>query len=188
MVPTGTMSSASTWAAAHEAVLSPRRFARWESGKPPFFIRIYLRMVASSNPTVLTQYPRDQKCFPLLCLLPSKYLWIRIALFPFKNPMTKAMLNFGATLRHIWMWSAFSVPSTISIPFCLHKSFKISATWRLNLPYSFLFRYLGTITKWYLQSQRTCDKLCQSCIGSSSLRPQSGLSWRESLFFFSPER
>ena len=41
-----------------------------------------------------------------------------------------------------------------------------------NVPYS--FRYFGTITTWYLQSQRTCDKLCQSCIGSSSLFPQWG--------------
>jgi hypothetical protein len=45
---------------------------------------------------------------------------------------------------------------------------------RLNFPYKFLFRYFGIITTWYLQSQRTCDKLCQSCIGSSSLGPEWG--------------
>ncbi len=125
-------------------------------------------MASSSKPTVLTQYPRDQKCLPFVCLFFSKYRWIRTALLPFKNPITNAMLNFGGTLRHIWIWSGLKFPSNNSTPRCRHRSFIISPTCRLNFPYSFLFRYFGTIITWYFQSQRTCDKLCQSCIGFSS--------------------
>ena len=136
--------------------------------------RIYLRMVSSSKPTVLTQYPRDQKCFPFVCLLFAKCRWIRMALLPFKNPMTNAMLNFGGTLRHIWIWSGLKFPSNNSTPRWRQRSFIISPTWRLKAPYNFLFRYLGTITTWYLHSQRTCDRLCQSCIGSFSYPPLKG--------------
>jgi len=131
-------------------------------------------MVSSSKPTVLTQYPRDQKLFGVGCPLRCIYRWIRTALLPFKKPTVKAMLYLGGMLRHMWTWSDFNVPSSISIPLCRHKSFNISPTIRLNLPYSFLFRYFGAITKWYLQSQRTCDKLFQSCIGSSSFKSLRG--------------
>ena len=144
--------------------------------------RIYLRMVSSSKPTVLTQYPRDQKCLPFVCLLFSKYRWIRTALLPFKKPITNAMLNFGGTLRHMWMWSALKLPSNNSTPRCRQRSFRISPTWRLNFPYNFLFRYFGIMTTWYLHSQRTCDKLCQSCIGSSSLFPKWGFPRGRSYF------
>ena len=107
---------------------------------------IYLRMVSSSKPTVLTQYPRLQKCLPFVCLFLSKYRWISTALFPFKNPITNAMLNFGGTLRHMWTWSALKFPSSSSTPRCRQRSFIISPTWRLNFPYNFLFRYFGAIT------------------------------------------
>src|SRR5512146_2235332 len=40
---------------------------------------------------------------------------------------------------------------------------------RLSLPEKTFRRYFGMITTWYLQSQRTWDKLCHSCIGSSFL-------------------
>jgi hypothetical protein len=33
-----------------------------------------------------------------------------MALFPFKNPVMKAMLNFGGTLRLIWIWSGIKCP------------------------------------------------------------------------------
>ena len=79
-----------------------------------------------------------------------------------------AMLNFGGTLKHIWMWSGIKCPSISSTRFWRHSSPTISPTAVRNLPYKRLFRYLGTITTWYLQSHLTCDKLCQSCIGSSS--------------------
>jgi len=135
--------------------------------------RIYLRMVSSSKPTVLTQYPRDQKCLHFVCLFFSKYRWILTALLPFKKPNTNAMLNFGGTLRHMCIWSDFKLPSNNSTPRCRQRFFIILPTLRLNFPYNFLLRYFGIMTTWYLQSQRTCDKLCQLCIGSSSL----GLTW-----------
>src|SRR5512142_482695 len=40
---------------------------------------------------------------------------------------------------------------------------------RLSLPEKTFRRYFGMITTWYLQSQRTWDRLCHSCIGSSFL-------------------
>ena len=91
-----------------------------------------------------------------------------MALLSFKKPMINAMLNLGGTLKHIWMWSGCKCPSTNSTCFWRHSCFNISPTaWR-NLPYNCFFRHLGTITTWYLHSHRTCDKLCQSCLGSSS--------------------
>jgi len=95
-----------------------------------------------------------------------------MALLPFKKPMINAMLNFGGTLRQIWMWSGIRCPSSTSTRFWRHNSLKISPTAFRNLPYNRLFRYLGTITTWYLQSHLTCDKLSQSCIGSSSSSAQ----------------
>ena len=114
----------------------------------------------------------EQKCLPFVCLFFSKYRCIRTALLPFKKPIAYAILNFGGTLRHMWIWSGLKLPSNNSTLRCRQRSFIISPTWRLNFPYNFLFRYFGTMTTWYLQSQRTCDKLCQSCIGSSSLCPE----------------
>src|SRR5512142_1921034 len=40
---------------------------------------------------------------------------------------------------------------------------------RLSLPEKTFRRYFGMITTWYLQSQRTWDRLCHSFIGSSFL-------------------
>src|SRR5512135_2331770 len=40
---------------------------------------------------------------------------------------------------------------------------------RLSLPEKTFRRDFGMITTWYLQSQRTWDKLCHSCRGSSFL-------------------
>jgi len=133
--------------------------------------RIYFRIASSSSPTVLTQYPRAQKCIPVTRRWPKILRWIKTALLPFKNPITKAMLNFGGTLKHIWMWSGIRCPSNNSTPLCRHKSRKILPTRHRNLPYNLFLRYFGTITTWYLQSHLTCDKLLQSCIGSSSSLP-----------------
>ena len=128
---------------------------------------MYFRIVFSSKPTVLTQYPRDQKFSPVTLLFPVRR-WMITALLPFKNPMTNATLNLGGILKHMWTWSGINCPSNISTPRCRDNSRNISPTSFFTLPYSFLFRYLGTITTWYLQSHLTCDKLCQSCIGNSS--------------------
>ena len=139
-------------------------------------------MVSSSNPTVLTQYPRLQKCLCFVWVFLIKYRWIRTALLPFRNPITNATLNFGGILKHMWTWSALKFPSNSSILHCRQRSFIISPTCRLNFPYRFLFRYLGTMTTWYLQSQRTCDKLCRSCIGFSSLNPIWGFPGGKTYF------
>ena len=82
---------------------------------------MYLRIVSSSNPTVLTQYPLAQKCNPDTRFLPNTVRWINTALLPFKNPITNAILYFGATLKHIWMWSGFKCPSSNSTPHCRHR-------------------------------------------------------------------
>jgi len=130
-------------------------------------------MVSSSNPTVLTQYPRAQKCIPVTFLYPA-LRWILTALFPFMNPKTNATLYLGGIFKHIWTWSGIRCPSRTSISFCRARSLKISPTSRFTFPYNTLFRYFGTMTTWYLQSHRTCDKLSQSCIGFSSIIPQRG--------------
>jgi hypothetical protein len=145
--------------------------------------RMYLRMVSSSKPTVLTQYPRLQKCLRFLCAFLTKYRWILTALLPFRNPITNATLNFGGILKHMWTWSAFKFPSNSSIPRCRQRSFIISPTYRLNLPYRFLFRYLGIMTTWYLQPQRTCDKLYQSCIVFPPLIPFGAFQEEKPILF-----
>ena len=148
-----------------------------------FCSRIYLRMVSSSSPTVLTQYPRDQKCNPVTRLLPA-LRWMRTALFPFRKPITNAMLNFGGTRKHIWTWSGLKCPSSSVTPRWRHKSRKISPARRFTSPYNFLFRYFGAITTWYLQSHRTCDKLSHSCIGSSSSAHKLGFPGGRTYFIF----
>ena len=133
--------------------------------------RLYLRMVSSSNPTVLTQYLLAQKCRPDTRFLPKILRWIKTALLPIKNPITNAILYFGATLSHIWMWSGLKCPASNSTPRWRNRSRNISPTQVRNFPYNFFSRYLDTNTTWYLQSHLTCDKLVQSCIGNSSSLP-----------------
>jgi hypothetical protein len=111
-----------------------------------------------------------------------------MVLFPFKKSIINAMLNFGGTLIHMWTWSDIRYPSTSSTPFWPHNWLIISPTDFRNLPHNRILRYLGTITTCYLQSHLTCDKLCQSCIGSSSSSAPWTLSRRKNLFYFSPER
>ena len=150
---------------------------------------MYFLMVSSSNPTVLTQYPRDQKFNPVTRLFHKTSLWMRTALFPFRKPITKEILNFGGTLKHIRIWSGIRCPSNNSIRFCLHKSRVIPPIRFRTFPYITLLRNLGIIMIWYLQSHLTCDKLCQSYIGSSSCLPApSGLHRRKNLQHFSPDR
>jgi len=144
-------------------------------------------MVSSSNPTVLTQYPLAQKWRPDTRFWPNILRWISIALLPFRNPITKAMLYFGGTLMHMWMWSGIKCPSNNSAPRWRHKSRNISPTRFRNFPYSFFLRYLGTNTIWYLQSHLTCDKLVQSCIGNSSCLPFEAFPGNY-LYYFSPDR
>ena len=143
-------------------------------------------MVSSSRTTVLTQYPRDQKWRPVTRLFPNICLWIRTALFPLIKPIANATLYFGGMLKHMWIWSGRSSPSNASIPRCRHNSRITSPTRFRSLPYSFLLRYFGMITIWYLQSHLTCDRLSQSCIGSFSFPPVGTFLEKEPISF--PER
>src|SRR5215203_4565245 len=140
---------------------------------------MYSRIVCSSSPTVLTQYPMDQKCIPCTRFSPS-CRWIRTALLPFKNPITNATLCLGGIDRHMCTWSGITCPSITSAPFCRHNSFRIGPTWFLSLPNNNFFRYFGTITTWYLHSHFTWDWLCHSCIWLS-FQPQRAFR-KESLF------
>ena len=146
-------------------------------------------MLTSSNPTVLTQYPVDQKFSPVTLLFPIAR-WIRTALLPFRKPILWATLYFGGMLKHKWIWSAIACPSSNSNPFCLHKSRIISPIFLRNFPYITRFRYFGIKTTWYLQSHRTCDKLFQSFIGSTSLSLSRGFPCvvEPILFCFTPKR
>jgi hypothetical protein len=78
-------------------------------------------------------------------------------------------------IRHMCTWSGVDLPSSISIARWRYKSLNTYSTIRLNFPYSFLLRYFGAITNWYLQSQRTCNKFFPSCIGSYSFNALKGL-------------
>ena len=141
-------------------------------------------MLSSSNPTVLTQYPLAQKCRPDTRFFFKTVRWITTALLPLRNPTTTAILYFGATLKHMWMWSGIKCPSSNSTPRWRHRSGNISPTRDRNLPYSCLLRYLGTNTTWYLQSHLTCDKLVQSCIGNFSSLPFGDFPEELPILFF----
>ena len=69
------------------------------------------------------RYPRNQKCNSATRLFPKRSRCIRTALFLFKNPSTNAMLNFGGTPKHMWIWSGIRCPSINSTLLCGHKSF-----------------------------------------------------------------
>ena len=129
---------------------------------------VYFLMVSSSNPPVLTQYPRLRKCGPATRSFPGNCRWIRTALFSLISPLANATLRFVGTLTHLWMRFRIRYPSTISIPRCPHISRIPSPTGFRSSPYGFLFQYFGIITTCYLQCHRTWDKLCHSYIGPSS--------------------
>src|SRR5512137_1246222 len=145
---------------------------------------MYFLMVSSSNPTVLTQYPRLQKCSPVTFLFPRICRWIRTALLPLINPIANATLCLGGMLTHMWIWSGIRCPSTSSIPRCRHTSFITSPTCFFSDPYSFLFRYFGMMTIWHLHPYRTWDKLCHSCIGSSSLSFRGTFPGEKPILFY----
>ena len=142
-------------------------------------------MVSSSRPTVLTQYPRDQKCSPVTRLFPNICLWIRTALFPLIKPIANETLYFGGMLKHMWIWAGSRCPSNTSIPRCRHNSRRTSPTRFRNFPYSILLRYFGMITIWYLQSHLTCDKPSQSCIGSFSFPLAGTFPEKEPILYLS---
>jgi hypothetical protein len=151
--------------------------------------RMYARIVSSSRPTVLTQYPVAQKLKPVIRLTPSSSLWIRIALFPLIYPTVFETLYFGGILKHKWIWSGIACPSSNSIPFWRHRSRMIGPIFFLNCPYIVSCRYFDTNTMWYLQSHLTCDSDFHSLIGSSSYSLR-GFPWGRTYYHIlvSPDR
>ncbi len=103
------------------------------------------------QPTVLTQYPRDQNARPnkVPCVLISSRC-IRTALLPFKYPTVIAMVYLGAgTLSSkvdvVWQGVALQKFGDLLLPAKLPKNSSIS---RRALPKNFLCRYFGRITTW----------------------------------------
>jgi len=132
-------------------------------------------MVSSSNPIVRTQYPRH--------LLVTQNLPVdTYRTLTLDKPIANATLCLCGMLTHMWIWSGIRCPSTSLIPRCRHTSLITYPTCFFTLPYSFLFRYFGRMTIWYLYSHRTWDRLRHSCIGSSPC-PFTGLSGGKSLFY-----
>src|SRR5437879_13601885 len=77
---------------------------------------MYLRTCSNSKPTVDTAYPRAQKCSPVkFRSLPHKRA-IAMALFPFKNPITKATGYFGGIAMHILLFLAVTKPRGMLCP------------------------------------------------------------------------
>ena len=116
-------------------------------------------------------------CKQLCCSIPKFYL-----------PKAAGMYRYRSESRHNIKMERTGYPSTSSTRFCWHNSPMIWPTDLRNLPYNRFFRYLGTITTWYLQSHLTCVKHCQSCIGSSPSSAPWELPRRKNLFYFTPER
>ena len=113
----------------------------------------YFLICSSFRPTVLTQYPRAQKCRPQYRFFNS---WCRsnifIALLPFKNPTASDTEYFGGMDNTKWIWSIWTLPDTISKFFHRHNCRIISRVVLPISPSNILYRYLGHHTKWYLHS------------------------------------
>ena len=87
---------------------------------------MYLRTCSNSKPTVDTAYPRAQKCSPVkFRSLPHKQA-IAMALFPFRNPITKATGYFGGIAMHILLFLALTKPRGMLCPNGTVKPFLVS--------------------------------------------------------------
>src|SRR5437588_8586290 len=87
---------------------------------------MYLRTCSNSKPTVDTAYPRAQKCSPVkFRSLPHKRA-IAMALFPFRNPITKATGYFGGIAMHILLFLALTKPRGMLCPNGTVKPFLVS--------------------------------------------------------------
>ena len=107
--------------------------------------------LASSRPMVLTQWPRAHsvRSRPVIPLHSGCLSCSTIALLPFSFPTTLLTAYFGATLRHMCMWSAQALPSTISTPSMRPVSIRnISPTSLLASPYRTFLLYFGIHTTW----------------------------------------
>jgi hypothetical protein len=123
-------------------------------------ILTYFLICSSSRPIVLTQYPFAQKCRPQYRFFNSRCISnILMALLPFKKPTVSDTENFGGTDKTRCTWSAWTLPSKISIPFHSQSCRIISRRLRPTCPCNILNRYFGHQTTWYLHSHTACDNL-----------------------------
>src|SRR6266568_8209207 len=101
---------------------------------------MYLRTCSNSKPTVDTAYPRAQKCSPVkFRSLPHKRA-IAMALFPFRNPITKATGYFGGIAMHILLFLALTKPRGMLCPNGTVKPFLVSLVEPVALESELLFR------------------------------------------------
>lgn len=125
----------------------------------------YFLICSSSRPTVLTHYPRAQKCLPQYRFFSSVCRSnIFMALFPFRNPTTSDTECFGGIETTKWMWSTCTFPSRILILFHSHNCRIISRTDFPTSPRKIRNRYFGHQTTWYLHSHTAWANLLNSCI------------------------
>jgi|GEM_PF-6007588 len=125
----------------------------------------YFFICSSFNPTVLTQYPRAQKCRPQYRRFSSGCLSnILIALFPFKNPTASDTEYFGGIHTTKCTWSTCTFPCIISRSHHPHNSRIVSLVDFPISPLSTLNRYFGHHIKWYLHPQTECANFLKSLI------------------------
>src|SRR4030042_6512241 len=125
----------------------------------------YFFICSSFNPTLLTQYPRAQKCRPQSRLFNSGCLSkILIALFPFKNPTASETEYFGGIHTTKCTWSTCTFPWIIPKFHHPQNSLIVSLVDFPISPLSTLNRYFGHHTKWYLHSQMECANFLKSLI------------------------
>ena len=125
----------------------------------------YFLTRSSYRPIVLTQHFIAQKCLPQYLFFNSLCISkILIALLPFRKPTTSEIEYFGGNDSTKWIWSAWTLPSNISIFFHSLSYLIISRTDSPTSPFRILNRYFGHQTIWYLHCQMACANLLKSFI------------------------
>src|SRR4030042_3754020 len=127
--------------------------------------RTFFLICSSFRPTVLTQYPRAQKCLPQYRFFNSGCLSnILMALLPFRNPTASETECFGGIQSTRCTWSICTFPSIISKFLHSHNSLIVSLVDFPISPFNIRNRYWGHHTKWYLHSQIACANFLKSLI------------------------
>ena len=110
----------------------------------------YFLIRSSSNPTVLTQYPRDQKCRPQNFLPTLSYFWKSLnAIFPFKNPIKADTEYLGGIETMRWTWSTWTFNSKTSTKsFWRHKIYICCLMYSAISSCKIFLRYFGQNTTW----------------------------------------
>ena len=98
---------------------------------------------------------------PRQLLVPQNPPFVTHRTLALHKPYHKRHPALGRNAYPLWTWSGIRWLSTSLIPRWQHTSL-------ITFPYSILFRYFGMMTIWYSHFHRTWDRLCHSCIDSSS--------------------